>query len=138
MSPNTKSRYDSEREIIFEMLKRMQTTMENMGHELASLRNQINNQPLHGKSPLINNYRGNSLGQQTDDIEEAQVVEIKDSEPETEHKKDEILNENDVKRQMTIKALERNGGNREKADDELGISTRTLYRRIKDYGLDKK
>ena len=138
VSPNTKSRYDSEREIIFEMLKRMQTTMENMGHELASLRNQINNQPLHSKSPLINNYRGNSLGQQTDDIEEAQVVEIKDSEPETERKNDEILNENDVKRQMTIKALERNGGNREKAADELGISTRTLYRRIKDYGLDKK
>ena len=138
VSPNTKSRYDSEREIIFEMLKRMQTTMENMGHELTSLRNQINNQPLHGKSPLINNYRGNSLGQQTDDIEEAQVVEIKDSEPETERKNDEILNENDVKRQMTIKALERNGGNREKAADELGISTRTLYRRIKDYGLDKK
>ncbi len=138
VSPNTKSRYDSEREIIFEMLKRMQTTMENMGHELASLRNQINNQPLHGKSSLINNYRGNSLGQQTDDIEEAQVVEIKDSEPETERKNDEILNENDVKRQMTIKALERNGGNREKAADELGISTRTLYRRIKDYGLDKK
>ena len=56
----------------------------------------------------------------------------------TERKNDEILNESDVKRQMTIKALERNGGNREKAADELGISTRTLYRRIKDYGLDKK
>ncbi len=64
------------------------------------------------------------------------MVEINDSDPEPED--DESLNENDVKRQMTIKALERNNGNREKAASELGISTRTLYRRIKDYGLDKK
>ena len=134
---NANNRYDSERDIIFEMLRRMQTTMESMGHELASLRNQMNNQPLHSQSSFINNYRGNSLGHQTD-IEEAQVVEIKDQEPMAEGKPQENLNENDVKRQMTIKALERNGGNREKAASELGISTRTLYRRIKDYGLDQK
>ena len=35
------------------------------------------------------------------------------------------------------KALEKNGGNRKKAAKELGISDRTLYRRIKQYGLDK-
>ena len=137
VAPNANNRYDSERDIIFEMLRRMQTTMESMGHELANLRNQMNNQPLHSQSSFINNYRGNSLGHQTD-IEEAQVVEIKDQEPMAEGKPEESLNENDVKRQMTIKALERNGGNREKAASELGISTRTLYRRIKDYGLDKK
>ena len=137
VAPNANNRYDSERDIIFEMLRRMQTTMESMGHELASLRNQMNNQPLHSQSSFINNYRGNSLGHQTD-IEEAQVVEIKDQEPMAEGKPQENLNENDVKRQMTIKALERNGGNREKAASELGISTRTLYRRIKDYGLDQK
>ena len=137
VTPNTRSRYDSERDVIFEMLRRMQTTMESMGRELTSLRNQMNNQPLHSQSSLINNYRGNSLGHQTD-IEEAQVVEIKDQEPMAEGKPEESLNENDVKRQMTIKALDRNGGNREKAASELGISTRTLYRRIKDYGLDQK
>ena len=137
VAPNANNRYDSERDIIFEMLRRMQTTMESMGHELASLRNQMNNQSLHSQSSFINNYRGNSLGHQTD-IEEAQVVEIKDQEPMAEGKPQENLNENDVKRQMTIKALERNGGNREKAASELGISTRTLYRRIKDYGLDQK
>jgi DNA-binding NtrC family response regulator len=38
---------------------------------------------------------------------------------------------------MVEKALERNSGNRKKAAQELGISDRTLYRRIKQYGLDK-
>lgn len=48
----------------------------------------------------------------------------------------ECLNLNDVERQMLEKALERNGGNRKKAALELGISDRTLYRRIKQYGLE--
>ena len=49
----------------------------------------------------------------------------------------ECLNLNDIGRKMVEKALERNGGNRKKAARELGISDRTLYRRIKQYGLDK-
>ena len=49
----------------------------------------------------------------------------------------ESLNLNDLSRQMLEKALERNGGNRKKAALELGISDRTLYRRLKQYGLDK-
>ena len=36
---------------------------------------------------------------------------------------------------MLEKALDRNNGNRKKAAQELGISDRTLYRRLKQYGL---
>lgn len=60
-------------------------------------------------------------------IEYAEAEEI--SEPET-------LNLSDIGRQLVEKALERNNGNRKKAAQELGISDRTLYRRIKQYGLD--
>ena len=49
----------------------------------------------------------------------------------------ENLNVNDWSRQALEKALDRNGGNRKKAAQELGISDRTLYRRLKQYGLDK-
>lgn len=48
---------------------------------------------------------------------------------------DESLNLSELGRQMVEKALERNGGNRKKAAQELGISDRTLYRKIKQYGL---
>ena len=48
----------------------------------------------------------------------------------------ETLNLSDIGRQMVEKALERNGGNRKKAAAELGISDRTLYRKIKQYGLE--
>jgi DNA-binding NtrC family response regulator len=50
----------------------------------------------------------------------------------------ENLNLNDLERQMLEKALDRNNGNRKKAAQELGISDRTLYRRLKQYGLDNK
>lgn len=50
----------------------------------------------------------------------------------------ESLNLNEVGKQMLEKALERNAGNRKKAAMELGISDRTLYRRLKQYGLDEK
>ena len=51
-------------------------------------------------------------------------------------KEPENLNLNDLSKQMLEKALERNHGNRKKAAQELGISDRTLYRRLKQYGLD--
>ena len=46
------------------------------------------------------------------------------------------LNLSNLGRKMVEKALERNAGNRRKAAQELGISDRTLYRRIKQYGLE--
>ena len=58
---------------------------------------------------------------------DAEAEEI--SEPET-------LNLNDIGKLLVEKALERNNGNRKKAAQELGISDRTLYRRIKQYGLE--
>jgi len=48
----------------------------------------------------------------------------------------ENLNLSTIGRQMLEKALERNHGNRRKAAQELGISDRTLYRRLKQYGLE--
>jgi DNA-binding NtrC family response regulator len=52
-------------------------------------------------------------------------------------KEPESLNLGEMGRQMLEKALERNNGNRKKAAQELGISDRTLYRRLKQYGLDQ-
>ena len=41
-----------------------------------------------------------------------------------------------MQKEMIKKSLERNGGNRKLAADELKISERTLYRKIKKFGLD--
>ena len=68
------------------------------------------------------------------EAQEVEAEEIKDFDNE-EMSENESLNLSKLGRQMIEKALERNNGNRNKAADELGISDRTLYRRIKKYGL---
>ena len=65
-------------------------------------------------------------------LEDAEAEEYIEPEHEPEN-----LNLNDLGKQMLEKALERNHGNRKKAAQELGISDRTLYRRLKQYGLEK-
>jgi len=52
---------------------------------------------------------------------------------------EEILEESlslaDKEKEMIIKALQKHSGKRKKAADELGISERTLYRKIKEYDI---
>ena len=61
--------------------------------------------------------------------------EVKDSEaaPETGRGVESL---EEIKKNMIRKTLERTGGNRRLAAGQLGISERTLYRKIKEYGLD--
>jgi DNA-binding NtrC family response regulator len=61
-----------------------------------------------------------------------------DAEAEEYIEPEDNLNLDTLERIMLEKALKRNGGNRKKAALELGISDRTLYRRIKQYGLEEK
>ena len=48
---------------------------------------------------------------------------------------EETLSIQDKELELIIKALERNNGKRKAAANELGISERTLYRKIKQYDI---
>lgn len=50
---------------------------------------------------------------------------------------DETLNINSMEKRNILKALQRNHYRRKAAADELGISERTLYRKIKAYGIEE-
>lgn len=54
----------------------------------------------------------------------------------TEEYVEESLSLTDAERDMIIRALDKYNGNRRRAAEELNISQRTLYRRIKEYGLE--
>ena len=86
----------------------------------------------HYPSDFGNLQEGRIYAEPRRDAEEIEAEEIKDMENESEN---ESLNLNELSRQMIERALERNNGNRKKAAEELGISDRTLYRRIKKYNL---
>ncbi len=77
------------------------------------------NQPNH----IINNVNDNDYN----DIED---IEIEEATPES-------LSLQNNEKDLIIKALEKHKGRRNKAADELGISQRTLYRKIKQYNLEE-
>ena len=54
----------------------------------------------------------------------------------TEEYVEETLSLDEVEKEMIRKALDRHHGKRKNAAKDLNISERTLYRKIKEYGLD--
>lgn len=62
------------------------------------------------------------------DVEESRYTEYQEP--------DESLSLQEKEKEMIIKALEKHKGKRRSAADELGISERTLYRKIKQFDLD--
>ena len=137
--------YESEREILYKILYELRGNITDLRRDMMNLRKQLDESRnlqeaasslqtsiiSTGKTnvPMVS-PRKSPIATYTPSAEDAEAEEI-ETEPES-------LNLNDLGRQMVEKALERNDGSRKKAAQELGISDRTLYRRIKQYGLDKK
>lgn len=131
--------YESERDILYKILYELRGNISDLRREMNSLRKQIDD---NRKIDNVNTY-DNRLPALTGDLRYNKAADqpqrqqnVEDVEAE-EINENESLNLNDIGRITVEKALERNGGNRKKAAQELGISDRTLYRRIKQYGLDK-
>ena len=138
-----KHSYESERDILYQILYELRGNVSDLRRDLNNVRKQLEEtralngaagfEPLPEKhsetTPVPTKHAVAETPSSKSLIEFAEAEEI--SEP-------EVLNLSDVGRQMVEKALERNNGNRKKAAQELGISDRTLYRRIKQYGLESK
>lgn len=129
--------YESERELLYKILYELRGNVSDLRREMNGLRKQMDashaTQVAQNDTSLPSIITGqrpsiSTTTRTTPTVMDAVAEEI--SEPES-------LNLDDLGRQMVEKALERNGGNRKKAAQELGISDRTLYRRIKQYGLEK-
>ena len=131
--------YESERELLYKILYELRGNVSDLRRDVTSLRKQLD------EARQLNGASGFSAPQSISSIEPnypttmrpAQVIHPHEAEDAVaeEINEPETLNLNDLGRQMIEKALERNNGNRKKAAQELGISDRTLYRRIKQYGL---
>ena len=135
--------FENEREILYKILFELRGNVNDMRREMGALKKQLDDvrsasanvsaplpttqlAPIH---PSASAYDIQAPAYVTEDAVAEEYVE-----PE---KEQENLNLSDLSKQMLEKALERNHGNRKKAAQELGISDRTLYRRLKQYGLDK-
>jgi DNA-binding NtrC family response regulator len=135
--------FENEREILYKILFELRSNVNDMRREMTSLKKQMEDvqvaAPVSTAAPLpTTQLAPTNLPPLTPHLspltsaEDAEAEEYVEPAPELEN-----LNVNEWSRQALEKALDRNGGNRKKAAQELGISDRTLYRRLKQYGLDK-
>ena len=132
--------YEKEREALFKVLFDLRQNVSDLHRELNGLRKQIDetNSITSQGQALSQQYVNNLEATHPERIEsipaaeDAVAEEISDTDFEQ-----ESLNLNEQERRNIIKALERNHGNRKKTAQELGISDRTLYRKINLYGLAK-
>ncbi|MBQ9561515.1 MAG: sigma 54-interacting transcriptional regulator [Prevotella sp.] len=116
--------YESEREMLFKILYEMRGNVSDLRREINSLRKKIDDGQLieRGAStmPAVQSYHHGNM-QPIDYVQEI-------AEPED-------LNINALNKRALELALERCNGNRKKAAEMMGISDRTLYRRLKEFGI---
>ena len=156
----SESDFSNEREILYKILFDMKADLNDLKKLTLELMNNSNStQVQETNKSLIQRIYG-----QNDEVQNKQISQINRSIPLNEHvssttknHQTELINDEEENEdnyliaetideeetlkleekeiQLIKKALERNSGKRKAAADELGISERTLYRKIKQYDL---
>ncbi len=149
-TPRTESDFSNEREILYKVLFDMKNDLNDLKKLTLELLQNGNYQQVEedNKGLIRRIYGENKHATEVEvpatvsiiPMERVQPVrEISDQEEHYDYEEDideEPLSLQDKELELIIKSLERNGGKRKEAAKELGISERTLYRKIKQYNLD--
>jgi transcriptional regulator with PAS, ATPase and Fis domain len=123
----------TEREMLYQVffeIKKEVNELKNLVHGLMSGSIPVTGVPSVASSPVYQTPNSVMSAPITKDHEEEEPVQYADEYEE------EALSLEEVERDMIKKALERNNGKRRNAAQDLKISERTLYRKIKEYGLE--
>ncbi len=137
----------NEREMLYKVIFELRKELNDLKGVVHNLANNSEPQPLHTATLYNNPEAGVAL--QTTITPPTLQLTGSNSNPmpnHTTHHRDfaQAINDyeeeptslEEVERELIIKALERNNGKRKKTADELKISERTLYRKIKEYNLE--
>ena len=130
--------FESEREILYKILFELRGNVNDMRREMSELKKQIED-VQSGVAPTSQQLQTTQLAPRELSTVNPQLSTMEDAEAEEyiePEKEPENLNLSDHGKQLLQKALDRNNGNRKKAAQELGISDRTLYRKLKAYGME--
>lgn len=143
------SDFSNEREILYKVLFDMKNDLNDLKKlTLELLQNGNSQQVQENNKGLIHRIYGNEEVNSADTSPKVAIIPMEqipsaynmpDSSANYDYAEDieEVpVSLQDKERELIIKALERNTGKRKEAAKELGISERTLYRKIKQYDLD--
>jgi len=135
--------FSSEREILYKILFDMKSDMNDLKKLVFNLlqRGEVDVAFDESNTRVIKNLfreAGENIVSNIKDEPEADIALRKEREDiqDTEEIVEESLSLADKEVEMIKKALEKFNGKRKPAANELGISERTLYRKIKEYGIE--
>lgn len=137
LSGSRSHNYDNEREVIFNMIFSLRDQIDELNARLSN-----HNQPKLVEAFIDSNEsKAHSTAENAEftpvEVMPTALVNISDSPAVPSLADPEPRSLEEEERQAIEAALERNSGRRKIAAKELGISERTLYRKIKEYGLDQ-
>ena len=146
LSDNTMM-FGHEKEILYQIIREMKNEIAELQKTVRQLENGGNSRPQTQPAAITYKYLQPVARQQKEAKDEPQPFSIekaKDNygsmchEVEPEYIIEKSMSLQDLEKESIKKALERHKGKRKAAAEELKISERTLYRKIKEYGLEEK
>lgn len=124
--------YSRERELLFNMMFRMQSEIDNLR---ATVERLSTAQPLMPPQPEMPQTLVKYTPLPKSPFTEATTIEPE--QPQVRHSaSSSAMTLEDTEKETIRRSLENNGGRRKATARELNISERTLYRKIKEYGLE--
>ena len=140
---NSSNDFSNEREILYKILFDMKKDLNDLKKITDHLKPEDHNSNF--KENEINAFE--NLQSTIDSQKSAEIIDFKEKDPTfnsnidkyhfaEEIKEEETLSIHDKELELIKKALERNNGKRKAAAIELGISERTLYRKIKQHDIE--
>ncbi|MCK4852828.1 MAG: sigma-54-dependent Fis family transcriptional regulator [Bacteroidales bacterium] len=134
--PIDEKTFNSEREILYKVLFDMKNDMNDLKRLVAEIMDKRSGTEIHEEHAGIIE----KLYQSTDHAEAPPTLHINPSESHDIQDTEEIIEESlsleEKEIELIKKALDKHNGKRKYAAQELGISERTLYRKIKEYNLE--
>lgn len=140
------SRYDHEREMLFGMILKLQHELDELRGELREARGGSEQPPTHRGS-----FRHPIVDVRADEVDNVQCEPVGEATTPVTHALARLRHyetalpvgspaqnvpEQLSEKEMIERALERHAGRRKAAAAELNISERTLYRKIREYGIE--
>lgn len=120
--------YSTERELLYKILFDMRSDINDLKRMLSDLMRGHQPQPQPAQHEYIGLLPSSSVAASADYAESEEIEEVPHRE----------LTKADMQREQILKALRNNNGRRRDAARELFMSERTLYRRIKDLGINEE
>ncbi len=134
-SGNNQKEFNNEREILYKLffdVKKDVTELKRMFFDAMQNPSALNNHNFQNEK-LLDDFRN----EQTNPVINTSQPVVLNNNIDQHHEVEESLSIMDAEKELIIKALKKHRGKRRDASSDLGISERTLYRKLKEYNINE-